>query len=93
MKDVTDTVSPALMAKVKAWGSTLKVTEMGGGLYIAQSAYTTAHANTAGGAVHNWLWKRTADAVNAANHANAGGSYGDIVTLDGFFRAHPEVRL
>lgn len=98
MKDITDTVSPALMAKVKAWGCTVQVTQMGGGLYIAKSANRSAHGLNPDDAVRQWLLDIAVDAVNGHNarqitelfqsrHCSA------IMTLGEFFRKHPEVAV
>lgn len=98
MKDVTDTVSPALMAKVKAWKCTVDVRNIGGGLYIAKSQHRNVYGNTADGAVRQWLLDMAVDAVNGHNARQITGSFqsrhcDEVMTLGTFFAKNPEVAV
>jgi len=93
MKDVTDTVSPALMAKVKAWKCAVDVLNIGGGLYIAKSQHRNVHGKTADGAVRQWLLDMAVGEVNGRNALRMFGTNEDIVTLGAFFAKYPEVKV
>ena len=98
MKDVTDTVSHDLMAKVKAWGCTVTVVNIGGGLYIAKSQHRNVHGNSADGAVRQWLLGMAISAVNGHNARQITDSLKyinsvEVMTLGRFFAKHPEVAV
>ena len=94
MKDVTDTVSHDLMAKVKAWGCEIRVTTVCGFMYLAESKYKRASGFSADNAVRNWLLDRAIEGVNSANmHARCHCEDKAPITLADFFRAYPEVAV
>ena len=98
MKDVTDTVSPDLMAKVKAWGCAVTVLNIGGGLYIAKSQHRNVHGGSADGAVRQWLLDMAISAVNGHNARQITDLFQcidsvEVMTLGKFFAKHPEVAV
>ena len=98
MKDVTDTVSLDLMAKVKAWGCAVTVLNIGSGLYIAKSQHRNVHGDSADGAVRQWLIDMAISAVNGHNARQITDLFQcinsvEVMTLGKFFAKHPEVAV